>query len=156
MDALTAHLVPKPIVIAERFRFHKRNQMEGEKFKSYVAVIQKLAEHCDFGTSLSDTLRDRLLCGMRDEKVQRRLLSRQDLTFKLAADEAEMAERAAKDAAQCHETNAREVHRLPRQLGRCYYCDGNHDSQQCRFIKEQCKYCKKQGHIERAYRTKKR
>ena len=55
-DALTAHLVPKPIVIAERFRFHKRNQMEGETIKSYVAVIQKLAEHCDFGASLSDTL----------------------------------------------------------------------------------------------------
>ena len=33
-DALTAHLIPKPIVIAERFRFHKRNQMEGETIKS--------------------------------------------------------------------------------------------------------------------------
>ena len=155
-DALTAHLVPKPIVIAERFRFHKWNQMEGETIKSYVAVIQKLAEDCAFGTSLSDTLRDRLVCGMRDEKVQRRLLSRQDLTFKQAVDEAEMAERAAKDAAQFHETDAREVHRLPRQLGHCYRCEGNHNSQQCKFINEQCKYCKKRGHIERACRTKKR
>ena len=108
--------------------------MEEETIKSYVAVIQKLAEDCAFGTSLSDTLRDRLVCGMRDEKVQRRLLSRQDLTFKLAVEEAEMAERAAKDAAQFHETDAREVHRLPRPLGHCYSCDGNHDSQQCRFI----------------------
>ena len=92
---------------------------------------------------------------MRDEKVQRRLLSRQDLTFKLAVDEAEMemAESAAKDATQFHETDAREVHRLLRQLGHCYRCDGNHDSQQCRFINEQCK---KRGHIERACRTKER
>ena len=35
-DALTAHLVPKPIVIPERFRFHKRNRMEGGL---YAAVI---------------------------------------------------------------------------------------------------------------------
>ena len=155
-DALTAHLVPKPIVIAKRFRFHKRNQMEGETIKSYVAIIQKLAEDCAFGTSLSDTLRDRLVCGMRDEKVHRHLLSRQDLTFKQAVDEAEIAERAAKDAAQFHETDARDVHRLLRQLGHCYRCNGNHDSQQCRFINEQCKYCKKRGHIKRPCRTKKR
>ena len=49
-------------------------------------------------------------------------------TARLNFDDAEMAERAAKDAAQFHETDAREVHRLPRQLGHCYRCDGNHDS----------------------------
>ena len=37
-DALIVHFVPKPVVIAERFRFHKRNQMEGETIKLYVAA----------------------------------------------------------------------------------------------------------------------
>ena len=44
--------------------------MEGETIKSYVSVKQTLAEHCDFGKSFLVTLRDRLVCRMRDEKVQ--------------------------------------------------------------------------------------
>lgn len=30
VDILNEHLNPKPLVIAERFRFHKRNQAKGE------------------------------------------------------------------------------------------------------------------------------
>ena len=30
VEAMRSHLDPKPIVIAERFKFHQRNQREGE------------------------------------------------------------------------------------------------------------------------------
>ncbi|KAL9954326.1 hypothetical protein ACROYT_G041847 [Oculina patagonica] len=30
VETLEKHLSPKPLLIAERFRFHKRNQLEGE------------------------------------------------------------------------------------------------------------------------------
>ena len=102
--ALTAHLTPKPLVIAERFRFHKREQKEEEPIRVYAASLQKLAEHCEFGAGLADTLRDRLVCGMKNEKVQRRLLTMKNLTYATALEEAEMAERAARDAAQFHES----------------------------------------------------
>ena len=156
VDALTAHLAPKPLVIAERFRFHKRVQKEGESIKVYAASLQKLAEHCAFGQSLADTLRDRLVCGMRNEKVQQRLLTMGDLTFRKAVEEAEMAERASKDVVEFHES-VHEVHRLPAHAGgRCYRCDGQHDPQTCRFLNEQCNFCKKRGHVERACMSKKR
>ena len=32
-------LSPKPLSIAERFRFHKRKQLEGESINDYVAVL---------------------------------------------------------------------------------------------------------------------
>ena len=64
------HLSPKPLSIAERFRFHKRKQLDGESISDYVAVLRKLAEHCDFGDRLTDDLRDRLVCGMRNESIQ--------------------------------------------------------------------------------------
>ena len=64
------HLSPKPLSIAERFRLHKRKQLEGESISDYVAVLRKLAEHCDFGDRLTDDLRDRLVCGMRNESIQ--------------------------------------------------------------------------------------
>ena len=69
VGTLTKHLAPKPIVIAERFRFNKRHQKEGEGIRAYVASLQKLAEQCAFGDSLSDMLRDRLVCGIREEGV---------------------------------------------------------------------------------------
>lgn len=37
---LQAHFAPKPLVIAERFRFHKRNQGEDETVAQYVAVLK--------------------------------------------------------------------------------------------------------------------
>jgi hypothetical protein len=33
------NLSPKPLSIAERFRFHKRKQLEGESINDYVAVL---------------------------------------------------------------------------------------------------------------------
>ena len=102
---LTRHMAPKPLVIAERFRFHKRDQREGESINEYAAELQRLSEHCDFGTGLNDALRDRLVCGIRDEGVQKRLLTKENLTFDKALKMAEAAEQAGKDAAQFHDTS---------------------------------------------------
>jgi len=44
-----AHLKPKPLTIAERFKFHKRTQREGESVAEYVVVLKELSTHCDFG-----------------------------------------------------------------------------------------------------------
>lgn len=42
-------LAPKPLLIAERFRLHKRNQNEGESIAAYIAELKKLSVHCQFG-----------------------------------------------------------------------------------------------------------
>lgn len=41
VDTLEAHFNPRPIVIVERFSFHKRNQAEGESVTQYMAVFKK-------------------------------------------------------------------------------------------------------------------
>ena len=68
---LENHLAPRPLVIAERFRFHKRHQLKDENVSDFCVAIQKLSEHCQFGTALSDALRDRLVCGLASEQIQR-------------------------------------------------------------------------------------
>ncbi|XP_061892213.1 uncharacterized protein LOC133642088 [Entelurus aequoreus] len=65
----------------KRFRFHKRNQEEGESVSQFIAVLKRLSEHCEFGLSLNDTIRDRLVCGLRSEAIQKRLLTEADLTL---------------------------------------------------------------------------
>ncbi len=42
VTVLKEHFSPKPIVIAERFRFHDRSQHETEAVAQYVAVLKKL------------------------------------------------------------------------------------------------------------------
>ena len=136
-EALTKHLAPKKIVIAEMFRFHKREQKEGES-------LQKLAEHCDFGRGLADALRDRVVCGIRDEALQRRLLAKDNLTLAKTIELAETFERAGLDAAQlrgnAQQEPAQTLHRMPAK-GRytpCYRCGEEHNPQQCRFLDKIC------------------
>ena len=154
-------MAPKHLVIAERFRFHKRDQREGESINEYAAELQRLSEHCDFGTGLNDALRDRLVCGIRDEGegVQKRLLTKENLTFDKALKMAEAAEQAGKDAAQFHNTSRLEkpledVHVVQSGGLSCSGCGGRHLRSKCRFKDVQCRFCKKKGHIERVCRSK--
>ena len=66
---LKEHLSPAPLVVAERFRFHKRDQKESKSINEYVAQIRKMSKYCNF-PDLNDTLRDRLVCGLRTEQTQ--------------------------------------------------------------------------------------
>ena len=58
---MIVHLSPKPLLIAERFRFHKRNQLEGEPVSTYLGELKKLTLYCESGASLNDAVRDRLV-----------------------------------------------------------------------------------------------
>ena len=58
------HLKPKPLVIAERFKFHQRKQGDSESVSQYLTELRKLSEHCQFQNFLNDALRDRFVCGL--------------------------------------------------------------------------------------------
>ncbi len=82
-------------IIAERFRFHHRHQHEDENVSTFLAGLRKLLLHCQFD-NLNDTLRDRFVCGLTIENIQKRLLSETTLSLEktLAISVAmEMAER---------------------------------------------------------------
>ena len=81
VEHLNKHYDPKPLVIAERFNFHKRNQQADESIAKCCAALQKHASPCQFGTFLDEALRDRLVCGMKDVATQRRLLAESKLTL---------------------------------------------------------------------------
>ena len=44
-------------------QFHSRFRKPGEIVAMFVSELHLLAEFCNFGTSLDDMLRDRLICG---------------------------------------------------------------------------------------------
>ena len=94
------HKEPAPSFIVRRFQFNTRNQKPGESIAEYIAVLHKAAEHCSYGDSLSEMLRDRLVCGITNSAVQKRLLAEKELSLDKAvalAQSVEMAEQGAKD-----------------------------------------------------------
>ena len=48
---------------------------------TFVAELRSLAEFCNFGTSLEEMLRDRIVCGINNSKIQRRLPAENTLTI---------------------------------------------------------------------------
>ena len=169
VTALSSHYEPKPIVIAQRFHFHRRNQLPTESITEFVAELRRLSIHCSFGANLDEALRDRLVCGLRSENIQKRLLTIADLTFKNALDTALSMEAADSNANALHGRDA-VVHSLhkarmpnkPRehngksQVQLCYRCGrNNHSPSQCKFIDATCNECGKKGHIAPACRSKK-
>ncbi len=70
---LKKHYDPEPIVIAERFRFYQRTQKSGESIADYLASLRNLASRCGFGGFLAEALRDRLVCGLNSEAIQKAL-----------------------------------------------------------------------------------
>ncbi|KAK3091048.1 hypothetical protein FSP39_016771 [Pinctada imbricata] len=168
-ELLQKHLSPKPLVIAERYRFHKRNQRQDESVNDYVAELRKLSEHCAF-RDLNDALRDRFVCGLKEDSIQKKLLSVADLTLAKALETAVAMEMAGKDAIELQRKQGEAtVHKINKGRGqtsynarqqkapamppkkRCFRCRRKgHDPNECRFKDEICHKCKKKGHIVRA------
>ena len=97
---LRKHFQPKKIVIAERFHFHRRNQAPDETIADFVVQSRKLATHCEFRDHLNEALRDRFVCGLKSDVIQKRLLSEADLTFNRAVDIAQAIEAAEQHTQQ--------------------------------------------------------
>lgn len=155
------HLNPKPAVMVELFKFHTCVRREGERVATFVVTLRQLTQYCEFGETLEDMLRDRLVCGINEACLQRRLLAKADLTFEKALTLAtawELAERNAKhlqpsigDKDTIHALGQAKYHSeaVRRHKGECYHCGGKHNAESCNFRSTECFSCGKTGHLVR-------
>lgn len=92
------HYAPAPTVSVQRYLFNTRCRRSGETVAAYIAELRRISEHCNYGDTLSEMLRDRLVCGINDSTTQRRLLSEKDLTLDKAHEIAQSIETAEHNA----------------------------------------------------------
>uniref|UniRef100_A0A670HXL9 CCHC-type domain-containing protein n=1 Tax=Podarcis muralis TaxID=64176 RepID=A0A670HXL9_PODMU len=100
MEQLKGHFSPQPSVVARRNAFYAKQQAPGETITGFVTSLRQAARFCNF-SELENMLRDRLVGGLKDEKLQRRLYAKKNLTFQVALEEAlamEAAERSTQEA----------------------------------------------------------
>ena len=128
-ETLMEHFQPKTLVIAEQFYFHSRNQKTTETIGQYVAELRRLATHCEFRDTLSDALRDRLVCRIANRATQRRLLTERNLTLSHAMEIAQGMEAAEENVHKLKATadqDEQPVHRFAPadHPNACYRCGG--------------------------------
>ncbi|XP_076840966.1 uncharacterized protein LOC143485419 [Brachyhypopomus gauderio] len=154
---------PKPLVVAERFRFRRRVQKNDATVAQFAADLKQLAARCNFGDRLDEALRDGFVSGIRDEACQHKLLSTDGLTFARAQEIALNMEAAHRDTRQLRQSetpSASSVHKVkekqkpsPSAQAACYRCRGkNHSPSECYFKTAKCHKCDKFGHIQKACR----
>ena len=173
VELVKSYYNPKPSIIVQRFNFNSRVRADDETIATYVAALRQIAESCDFKDTLSEMLRDRLVCGVNHTSIQRQLLAEKDLTYAKALELAqayEAAEKSARELATATTTNTRtaehaHVHykshskELPRKKvtkghkPSCYRCGGEHLQAVCKFKEAECYKCKKKGHIAKKCRS---
>ena len=142
----------------QRFRFNTRSGKTGESVAPYFTELRKLA-----GRSLGDMIRDRLVCGINDETIQRKLLTEPDLTYTKSLSIAKGLEAAAQNLKEMKmpqrelvgtaTAKQEAVHKItaPRAQSRditCHKCaDPTHLAPQCAYKDAKCNWCHKKGHL---------
>ena len=115
-------------------------------------------------------LRDRIVCGINDDTIQKRLLAEVKLTYAKALELAQGLETAARNVKEisCKKETAspytltrngqQEVYKVtPERKAKlsCYHCGkAGHVASKCRFKGAKCHKCGKTGHLQRVCHSK--
>lgn len=173
LDELERHYAPKVNIQAERFKFQKAEQYEGETINEYIVRLRGLAETCQFGSFIEDTvpnsgtlknkalecaLRDRFIVGIKDKKIQQMLLNKSEMKFEECCELAITAELSKKEqeafvprfqnfVVKKNRATGRIVQQKQLLVKQCRHCGrNNHREENCFCRDWTCFNCNKRGH----------
>lgn len=84
MEKFEDYCTPKKNITYCRHRFFTCVPKSDDTIDQYVTELRTRAKLCDFGNLLDSLIRDRIVCGILDEKMRERLLREPDLNLEKA------------------------------------------------------------------------
>ena len=161
LKGLDNHFVPSKNVIFERYMFNSATQ-DDDSIEGYLNRLRKLASTCKFGNLCDELIRDRLVIGVKDNGVRRRMLRESELTLVKALDIARAAERTTVQMRKLEgdePIHAVKTKRTPRPTSSsssktCKYCGQTHERGKCPAYGKTCAICKKSNHFAKVCRSK--
>ena len=164
-----AYCEPRTQVIYERYRFNNRKQEPGENIAAYLTELKTIAKNCQHeDITPEEILRDRIVLGIRDDKMRERLLRFNDLTLQ----KAEQTEHQVKLMGASSTVNAlnqgrsknnklstpsRASNYKPQKQtsrGNCGRCGKTHAKQKCPAFGQKCHRCGNMNHYQALCRSK--
>ena len=136
VEVLSKRLTPKRITIAERYKFSKRDQLNGESINNYVAALRKLSASFNYVEFLDDALTERFVCALKSRVIQNLLLTEADLNFSAVTQLANNLQQASMESASIQSSSAgfSEPVQLNKLERGCYRCNGRgHSANDCFF-----------------------
>ena len=162
----------------ERYVFNSRDQHADENIDAYVTTLRTLAKTCKFCDCLNETLlRDRIVVGIRNNQVRKKLLQVRDLTLVRCIDICRSSEATESHLKVMNSEMKEDVHRVDRRVKKsrvpgsdkstwstsrsdeinCRYCGFMHvrDKTKCPAYGKSCKVCGQRNHFAKRCSKKK-
>ena len=131
------YCIGKTNVINERYRFNNRLQESDESFDACTTALRTLAETCEFRSLNEDLIRDRLVCGIRDNSLWKKLPQEPKLTLNKCLDScrAAKATKLQMQAMTNQNNESSDINALKsssdksnaRMVDDCKFCGKSHD-----------------------------
>ncbi|XP_072033381.1 uncharacterized protein [Amphiura filiformis] len=158
------YCVGKTNPIYERYKFNSSTQGD-DSFDAYLVKLRALAATCEYGELLSELIRDRIVCGIKDNALRKRLLQEADLSLDKCVTMCQAAEATSdqmkvmkgyqqEPQAEVHATfhNKHRQRAAPRasEIDNCKWCGRKHELQRakCPAYGKTCTSCGRLNHFK--------
>lgn len=157
---------PKRFKEFERAKLFSTKQMETESVAEFLTILRAIISNCEYESETdirASSLLTAFIVGLHDQRLRARLVLEKDLTIDTALRLSESVLSAELESRQLEagrtSNNSASVvkvedkNRNPKTT-RCFRCGNfNHAESACRFKQEECRLCKKKGHIAKMCRN---
>jgi len=164
LDELEKIIVQEENVITNRFKFQTYNQEMSQKFADYLLELKKLHIKANYeGVKPDEILRDKIVQGIGNKKLQKELLKMKDPTLVKVVQTCHADEAARMNQEVMNERNEQkpstiEEHILKQEFARCKFCGMKHEfvKGKCPAISKECNKCGRKGHFAKCCYAKER
>lgn len=154
---------PRKNLTFNRFNFLTARQTDDETFDEFYTRLRKLSKDCELGELRNSLIKDIIIIGISDKKLQERLLRGSDIDLEKVLKNGRASEASKQQTKALHNKNSSAAsnhansttnHVQREQINKCKFCAGSHRRGSCPAYGKQCAKCKKTGHFAKCCLSK--